>query len=240
MASMDLRIPMLSASSRARRIPAVSTSRTGMPPIATVSLTRISRGSGCRSHDGAFTFDQLIEQTRFADIGTAYDGERKTFMHDLSVGEGGCKLFKRASYRRDTLQDLLGWQDGDVIFGEVDAGFENRNQLDQFLFYRLQTARERAFELLSRNFCLIKSLGIDEITDCFGLGEIDASVEKSPHGELARFGQACAAGQSQFDDVAQDYRRTVSGNFDDVVCGVGMGLGEVGDDHFVDRSVSLG
>ena len=37
---MDFRTPMLSASSEVWRIPAVSTSFTGMPPIATVSLTR--------------------------------------------------------------------------------------------------------------------------------------------------------------------------------------------------------
>ncbi len=39
-ASIDLRMPIDSASSRASRMPAVSTSLTGMPPIATVSLTR--------------------------------------------------------------------------------------------------------------------------------------------------------------------------------------------------------
>ena len=39
-ASIDFLIPMLSASSRARRIPAVSTSLTGMPPMETVSVTK--------------------------------------------------------------------------------------------------------------------------------------------------------------------------------------------------------
>jgi hypothetical protein len=46
-ASIDFLIPMLSASSRASRIPAVSTSSTGIPPIATVSLTRSRVVPGC-------------------------------------------------------------------------------------------------------------------------------------------------------------------------------------------------
>ena len=61
-------------------------------------------------------------------------------MDDFSIGERGCKLFKRASYRRDMLDDLLGWQHGDVIFSEVDAGFQDRDQFNQFLLYGLQPA----------------------------------------------------------------------------------------------------
>ena len=40
--------------------------------------------------------------------------------------------------------------------------------------------------------------------------------------------------EGEFDDVAEDYGRAVGGDFDDVVGGVGMGLGEVGDYDFVD------
>jgi len=66
------------------------------------------------------------------------------------------------------------------------------------------------------------------------LGEIDASVEERTHGEFAWLRQACAAGQGQLHNVAQDDGCTVGRDLDDVIGGVGMRLGEVGDDHFVD------
>ena len=44
-------------------------------------------------------------------------------------------------------------------------------------------------------------------------------------------------GEREFNDVAQNDRRSVRGDFDDVVSGVGMRLGEVGDDDFVDALV---
>src|ERR1035441_5556829 len=49
-ASIDFRIPIDSASSRASRMPAVSTSSTGMPPIATVSLTKSRVVPGVAPH----------------------------------------------------------------------------------------------------------------------------------------------------------------------------------------------
>ena len=88
--------------------------------------------------------------------------------------------------------------------------------------------------MLSCDFGLVEGLRYDEITHRFGLRQIDASVEKSAHGEFARFGKTPALGQRQLDDVPQHHGRTVSGDFHDVVGGVGMRLGEIGDDDFVD------
>ena len=81
---------------------------------------------------------------------------------------------------------------------------------------------------------LVERLRVDEIADRFGLGEIDAAVEEGAHGELAGLGEARSGGDAQLDDVPEHDRRAVGGDLDDVVGGVGMGLGEVGDDDFVD------
>ncbi len=81
---------------------------------------------------------------------------------------------------------------------------------------------------------LVKGLGVDEVADGFGLGEIDAAVEEGAHGELSGLGEARSGGDAQFDDVPEHDRRAVGGDLDDVVGGVGMGLGEVSDHDFVD------
>ena len=132
------------------------------------------------------------------------------------------------------LQDGRVGSDGDVVFGEIDAGFEQRDQLHQLLLDRLQAFRERAFELLGGDLGLEEGLRVDQVADRFGLGEVEASVEEGAHGEFAGFGEAGAAGEREFDDVAQDDGRAVGGDFDDVVGGVGVRLLEVSDDDFVD------
>ena len=47
---------------------------------------------------------------------------------------------------------------------------------------------ESALELLSGDLGLEEGLGVDEIADGFGLGEIEASVEEGAHGEFSGFG----------------------------------------------------
>jgi len=94
--------------------------------------------------------------------------------------------------------------------------------------------------LLGGDLGLKQGLRVDEVADGFGLGQVEASVEKGAHGEFSGLGETGAAGEREFDDVAEDYRRAVGGDFYDVVGGVGVGLGEVGDYDFVDAGLSFG
>ena len=124
--------------------------------------------------------------------------------------------------------------DGDVVFGEIDAGFEQRDQLNQLLLDGLQATGKRAFELLGRDSRLVERLRLDQVADGLGLGEVEAAVKEGAHGEFAGLRQARAAFERQLDDVPQDHRGSVGGDFDDVVGGVGVRLLEVSDDDFVD------
>ena len=81
---------------------------------------------------------------------------------------------------------------------------------------------------------LIERLRLDQVGHRFGLCQIDAAVEKGTHGELAGFGQPRPLRHRHLDDVLQDYRRTVAGDFDNVVGGVRLWLGKEGDDDLVD------
>ena len=98
----------------------------------------------------------------------------------------------------------------------------------------LDATRQRAFQLLRCNLRLIQRLRIDQIANRFRLGQVDAAVQKSAHRELAGFGGARSCCDAQFHDVAQDDRRSVGRDFNDIVGRVGMGLGEVSHDNFVD------
>ena len=91
------------------------------------------------------------------------------------------------------LKDLGRRKDRHVVFSKINSCFEYGDQVDQLLFDRLQASGECAFELLGRNFRLVQRLRVDQIADGFGLSEINATVEKGAHGELAGFGETGAA-----------------------------------------------
>ena len=195
---------------------------------------QVARGAGRGGDDGALVLDQPVEQARLADVGTADDGERQAFVHDFAVGEAGEQLVERRVNVGDARQNLRVGNDGDIVFGEVDAGFHHRDQVDELLLDRLEPLRQRAFELPGRDLRLIERLRIDQVADGLGLGEIDAAVEEGAHGELAGLGEARSASQRHLHHVPQDDGRAVTGDLDYVVGGVRVRLGEIGDDDFVD------
>ncbi len=88
--------------------------------------------------------------------------------------------------------------------------------------------------MLCRDLGLVKRLRVDQIAHGFGLGQIDAAVEKRAHGELAGLGKPRAGRDAKLHDVSQYNRRAVRRDLDDVVGGVRVRFGEVSDHHFVD------
>jgi len=91
--------------------------------------------------------------------------------------------------------------------------------------------------LLRGDFGLLERLRIDQVADRFGLGQINAAIQQAAHGELSGLGETRASGKRKLHNVTQNHGRTVRGDFDDVVGRVGVGRGEVGDNHFVNASV---
>ena len=68
--------------------------------------------------------------------------------------------------------DFDGGEEVDVVFGEVDAGFECGDEGYKLLFYWGYLAGEGAAELLGGDAGLVEGGGFDEVVDGFGLGEV--------------------------------------------------------------------
>jgi hypothetical protein len=94
--------------------------------------------------------------------------------------------------------------------------------------------------LLRRDPGLKQSLCFNQVAHRFRLGKVDPPIQKGAHCELARLGQARAARESELDDVPQNDRGAVRRDLDDVIRGVGMWFGKVGDDDFVNAPVRPG
>ena len=119
----------------------------------------------------------------------------------------------------------------DIVFGEIDAGFEQRDQLQQMLLHRLKPPRDRTFGLPRGDARLIQRGGFDQIAHAFGLRQIDAAVEIGAQSELAGLGQAGSGRAGALQSIAQHGGRAVTGDLDHVFSGVGLGRGEEGHDH---------
>jgi len=149
---------------------------------------QIPCGARRGSDDGALPLNQAVKQARLPYVGPAHDGQGEALVHDFAVSEARGKLLQWSADRRDVLEDCGMGHDGNVVFREVDARLQQRNQLNQFLLNWLKALGKSSVKLLRRNFRLIQSLRVDKVADRFGLREVNASMEKGSHGELARFG----------------------------------------------------
>jgi hypothetical protein len=194
----------------------------------------IAGGAWDCGNDGPLTLDQPVEEARLANVRPADDREREAVVNKFSVGKRLGEFLQWSADRRYELKNLIGRQDRNIILGEIDAGFKKSDQFNQFLLHGLQAARDRAVQLLGGDFGLIERLRIDQIANRFSLGEIDAAVQKGAHGELSRLGETRASSDRQFNHTAENDRRSMRGNFHDVVGGVGMRLGKIRDHDFVD------
>ena len=136
-------------------------------------------------------------------------------------------------HRRDPPQNFFRRGDADIVFGEVDAGFEQGDQFEKLLLERRDAARNRAARLLRGDARLIQRGGVDQVADRLGLRQIDAAIQIGPQREFARLGEARARFERPFDGVAQNHGRAVAGNLDHVFGGVGAGRRKICDHNLI-------
>src|SRR5215813_1374971 len=120
-------------------------------------------------------------------------------MHDVAISEAAGQLREWNLHLGDVLEDLVRREHGNVVFRKVNASFEKGDEFDQLLLDRLKALGKRSLQLLRRDFRLKQGLRFDQVADSFGLGKVDATVQKSAHRELPRFSEAspsCKSGAS--------------------------------------------
>ena len=114
----------------------------------------------------------------------------------------------RAASGGDKLVDAAGdlglRRHVDIVFGEVDARFEQGDELDECLFDGRDASAERTAHLACGLARLRECLRFDQVADCFGLGQIESAGEKCALGELAGLGEA----RTKIEGAAEQSSRT--------------------------------
>ena len=138
---------------------------------------QVARGAGDVGDDGAVLLQQAIEKAALADVGPAHDGQRQALAHQRAVLEARGQLARRpprTGARRRRIS--AGRRHADIVFGEIDAGFEQRDQFQQLLLQRSDAPRNRAAGLLCGDARLVERGGVDQVADGLGLRQVDAAV----------------------------------------------------------------
>jgi hypothetical protein len=121
-----------------------------------------------------------------------------------------------------------------VVLGKVDAGFEQRDQLNQRLLHGRDAPAERAAHLAGGLAGLGQRLRLDQVAHGLGLGEVEPAGKKGALGKLAGLGQPRAQIESAAQQQLQHHRRAVRGDLHQVLGGVGVGSGKECDQRLVD------
>jgi len=156
---------------------------------------QITGGAGCGGYNRALLPDQPIKQTRFADVWPADDGRPDTAAENLAFI---CRP-QEFIHERDTSfqpeQELLFGVRGDVFVRKIDVRFDVGEDLEHVVAQFVDALGKLSCELLVGGAQGQFGARMDQVGYSFGLREINAPIEKSAPGKLARFGCARAVVQ---------------------------------------------
>jgi hypothetical protein len=197
----------------------------------------VAGGSGGGADDGAFEAEEAVEEAAFANVGFANDDGAGAVSEDAA-------LFGRIEQGAGAGEELIeagleggAGVGGDVFLGEVDVGFDVGEDVDERGAEGFGFAPDGTGELFVGGADGEGALGVDEVHDGLGLGEVHFAVEEGALGEFAGFGRAGTGFEEGFEDALGDEQAAVALEFDGMFAGVAGGVVEEDGDALVEGQV---
>ena len=91
-------------------------------------------------------------------------------MHNSPAAKSCLQGLQRRCQSADPTCNLRSGSHVHIVLGEVDAGFEQRDQFNQSLFHRRYTPAERSAQLAGCLSCLRQGLRLNQVTHRLCLG----------------------------------------------------------------------
>ncbi len=98
--------------------------------MATVSLTRSRVVPGVAVTMARSRSTRRLNKLDLPTLGRPTMASVSPLMDDLAVSEASSQLFERFADGGDALKNCGVGQNGNIVLGKIDAGFEHRDQLD--------------------------------------------------------------------------------------------------------------
>ena len=134
----------------------------------------------------------------------------------------------------DAALDFINGDVVDVVFWEVDGGFEVGDHGEAAVAHGLDAAGEMAREMAFSDGEGAVGAGADDVHDGLRLREVEAAGEERALREFAALGQAGAVGEHEAEHAAEHGAAAVALELDDVFARVGVRRAHDEGDGFVD------
>ena len=182
----------------------------GQAADVALGLDQVARGARRGRDDGAVLAQERIEQARLADVRLADDDGQRAFLENAAQRRGADELVDFLSDAFDARGELGPDARLDSFLGEIEAGFEMAEQVDQFRADGLERVAEAAFLHGAGAGQRAFGRGVEQGEQAFRLRERKLVVEKSALGEFAGPRRPRADLEARLDDVFDDVRIAVA------------------------------
>ena len=130
---------------------------------------------------------QRIHQRRLADVRRTRDRDHQPLAQPFTSPLCRKDFFDLAEQRFDFCNRRRDQFGRHVTFvGEIDAGFDQRRGLDDLIAPVARAVAEQTVQLTQRLAALPVGVGMNQIVEAFGFGEIELAILERAPGELAR------------------------------------------------------
>lgn len=197
-------------------------------------LDGVAGGAGGGADDGALETEKAVEEAAFADVGLADDGGAGAVAEDAALFGGVEKAAGAGEEAGEAGVEGGAGVWGDVLLGEVDAGLDVGEDLNERGAQVFGLATDGAGELFVGGADGESALGVDEVHDGLGLGEVDFTVEKGALRELAGVCMAGAGGEEGLEDALGDEEAAVAMELEGGFSGVAGGAMEQDDNALIE------
>ncbi len=176
-------------------------------------LDGVARGAGDRRDDRAVASQELIQQARFAGIGTPKDGDAETATQDLAFTRRREEFLDPGKSCRQAFLELRTRRWRDVFLREIDVSFDMREGHHQVISKRINAPGEGAGELFVGSRKGEIRAGMNQVRDRLRLRQVQPAIEEGAAGEFARLGASRAGSEKRIEDLARHEDTAVTGDF---------------------------
>ncbi len=201
-----------------------------------MNFDHVARGAGMQRHDRSLAPRQAIEQRRLAGVRRAGNRNRQAFAQAFTLCRCAKGFFDFGFQRRDLAQRRCDKLRRHVtLVGEIDPRLNQRRRLNDLLSPALGFYAEQTFQMPQRLTALTIGVGMNQIVETFGFGEIELAVLESAARELPRLCRTQAVDRTErIEHRRDDGSAAMNMKFRDVFAGRAVRTRKPEHDRFVD------
>ncbi len=173
--------------------------------------------------DAAVIACQGIEQAGFAYIGLAHNGSGNAGAQNAALIVGLQHIVQSLAVGAEIAVIILQAEILNIFVRIIQHRMEMAAQVGQVIIDGSQFFLQHTAHLAGGIGGGFGGIGLDEINDGFGLGQIQLAIQKSPLGEFTPLGGTGTGDVQRFQTGSQHGRGAVAVKFHGILAGVGMG-----------------